>query len=679
MPHRAPARPDSAVRRGSTALLFLAALAASPALAAWQPDGVPLSPMPTFPESYSLRGLLPDGANGAYALWQFRWPLPDFSGDQFRVDVQRVDVLGNRPAPWPAAGANILSYYNNGLSSIDGVIPVAFVPDGSGGAIQAQMSHTPLVEPRWMFQLHHVAANGVAAGFPNFSGSVNGPAVLSAAADGDGAGGVVMAASTKLFVPPPDAPPPGPIVADRIDANGTPLWAPVILAPGANAGVAVAALSDGAGGGFFAWVDLRESGDPDLYVQHVDAAGVIPQDWPSDGVLVCGVAGEPSEPHLVPDGQGGVIVVWRDERTGVSRLYAHRVLDVGVASPAVPADGRQVATGTTGDAFVNVASDGQGGCFVVSAGLDLALTAISRLHRLDDALLPRPGWPAGGIGLNTLSPGHGAVGLVDDGAGGAYVSYRNGFGSAPPQGLYAQHFAADGSLAPGWTVAGYRLSGHGQDSRVVRSGAGAIVAWSDSRPGWHGVYAQRVVTDGPVSTQLALVAATAVRGRVSLHWYAADAAGLAVTLERRGAASDWASLGGAIADGTGHLRYEDTSVEPGTRLAYRAAWFDEGARRVTDEVWVDVPAGHRLALAAPRPNPSTGSVSLVVTLAADAPAVLDLIDLAGRRVASRDLGALGAGSHAVQLEEASGLAPGVYVLRLTQNGETRTTRLLRTP
>jgi hypothetical protein len=54
----------------------------------------------------------------------------------------------------------------------------------------------------------------------------------------------------------------------------------------------------------------------------------------------------------------------------------------------------------------------------------------------------------------------------------------------------------------------------------------------------------------------------------------------------------------------------------------------------------------------------------------DAPAHLELLDIAGRRVASRDVGALGAGTHEVEMSPPrAALASGIYTLRLTRKGE----------
>lgn len=76
------------------------------------------------------------------------------------------------------------------------------------------------------------------------------------------------------------------------------------------------------------------------------------------------------------------------------------------------------------------------------------------------------------------------------------------------------------------------------------------------------------------------------------------------------------------------------------------------------------------------PNPSRGAVTVALSLpAGGAGATLDWVDLAGRRVASRQLGALGAGTHGIALSAGRALAPGMYLLRLSRSGETSTRKL----
>jgi hypothetical protein len=81
------------------------------------------------------------------------------------------------------------------------------------------------------------------------------------------------------------------------------------------------------------------------------------------------------------------------------------------------------------------------------------------------------------------------------------------------------------------------------------------------------------------------------------------------------------------------------------------------------------PPSPALALRGVTPNPSRGAMRVELSLTDGRPASLELVDLAGRRVASRQLGPLGAGVHSVELRET--LPTGVYFVRLAQGGRTR--------
>ena len=78
------------------------------------------------------------------------------------------------------------------------------------------------------------------------------------------------------------------------------------------------------------------------------------------------------------------------------------------------------------------------------------------------------------------------------------------------------------------------------------------------------------------------------------------------------------------------------------------------------------PDGVVLRLSGFRPNPARERISVAFSLPTREPAVLEIFDLAGRRVLRRDVGWLGAGSHVLPLGSAFRPAPGVYAIRLAQ-------------
>lgn len=82
-----------------------------------------------------------------------------------------------------------------------------------------------------------------------------------------------------------------------------------------------------------------------------------------------------------------------------------------------------------------------------------------------------------------------------------------------------------------------------------------------------------------------------------------------------------------------------------------------------------------LALEGPRPNPARpGRLVIAFVLASDAPATLELTDLAGRRRVVKAVGALGPGRHTIDLAAGNRFAPGIYFLKLTQGTGTRVAR-----
>jgi hypothetical protein len=81
-----------------------------------------------------------------------------------------------------------------------------------------------------------------------------------------------------------------------------------------------------------------------------------------------------------------------------------------------------------------------------------------------------------------------------------------------------------------------------------------------------------------------------------------------------------------------------------------------------------------LSLEEIRPNPSLSHSVVTFRLADAHPARLELVDVAGRLITRREVGALGPGPHSVEMKW-GGVTPGVYWLRLMQNDREAARRL----
>jgi hypothetical protein len=81
-----------------------------------------------------------------------------------------------------------------------------------------------------------------------------------------------------------------------------------------------------------------------------------------------------------------------------------------------------------------------------------------------------------------------------------------------------------------------------------------------------------------------------------------------------------------------------------------------------------------LAVRAPSSTPAPrGGLVVSVSLPSDSPARLELIDVAGRRIASHEVGGLGPGTHELKLMEPA-ITSGVYLLRLSQSDRAATAK-----
>jgi len=249
---------------------------------------------------------------------------------------------------------------------------------------------------------------------------------------------------------------------------------------------------------------------------------------------------------------------------------------------------------------------------------------------------------------------------------------RSGDGGA----TWAQLGAASDTLS-NWTACnsyiapnqGDYLALHATDTKLA-------VCWSDARGGTPDTYVS-VWPTAVVSRTVTLVAAAAAPGEVRLEWLASPAAGYRAGLQRTIAgANAWAVLDSLDADGAGRVTYTDTAVEPGTTYTYRLGSLEGSAEVFRGEVTVLVPSGLALALRGVQPNPTDGaSATLSFTLPYAESAEVEVFDLTGRLVESRRLEGYAAASHVVPFPLWPSARSGVYLVRLTQRGQSSTSRV----
>lgn len=281
------------------------------------------------------------------------------------------------------------------------------------------------------------------------------------------------------------------IYAQRISAAGVPQWTPdgVAISIAANDQYTPELISDGSGGAIIAWSDRRNGTDLDIYVQHVDAAGVPA--WTAQGVAITALTGNQTGPVLVSDGSGGAILTWSDYRSGTEYdIFAQRVS--GAGAPQWGLNGVPVSTASNSQNTPIIVPDGLGGAIIAwpdyRNGPDQDIYA----QRVNGAGVSQ--WTANGVAVTVAAGGQFFPTMAPDGNGGAIVTWGDSR-SGVDLDIYAQRISAAG--VPQWTTDGVAISTAVVDQyapKIASDGAGgAIVAWPDYRGGTDfDIYAQRV-------------------------------------------------------------------------------------------------------------------------------------------------------------------------------------------
>ncbi len=301
----------------------------------WSKNGVAVSTAASY-QTYPSAA--PDGSGGLLAAWQ------DLRNGNYDVYAQRVSPI--QAMLWRPDGAVV-------CSTTAGTYFPQIAPDGSGGAIVVWENLVPAgTSDIYAQRLNSSGSQTWAAAGVSVCSAANHqqePQIIS-----DGASGGIVA-WTDLRGATVD------VYAQRVDANGTPLWTPngVVVSGAASAQNYPRVVPDGAGGAVICWKDSR-SGNYDIYAQRLNSVGAA--QWTANGVVVCAEAGQQQLPALLSDGAGGVIVCWEDYRSGSADIYAQRLNSSGQAQWA--GGGRIVCAAADAQSGPSIVTDGNSGAII---------------------------------------------------------------------------------------------------------------------------------------------------------------------------------------------------------------------------------------------------------------------------------------------------------------------------
>jgi hypothetical protein len=255
-------------------------------------------------------------------------------------------------------------------------------------------------------------------------------------------------------------------------------------------------ISDMNGGTIIVWEDER-SGTSDIYAQRLNEHGI--KQWTATGVPICTAVGNQTEPKIISDNAGGAIIVWPDVRSFWRHdVYAQRI--DGNGNVLWNPDGNAVATGDSTQWEPTITTDGANGAIIAwmdkTYDIDYDVYA-QRMDANGNAV-----WTANGIPIKNSAAEQAGVDITTDMNGGAYICWGDYVDAPWYTDLFAQRVDANGNLL--WNIngeiicdaTGYQTFGMARSD----SAGGAYFTWSDSRfaAGQYDVFIQRVTPAGTI-------------------------------------------------------------------------------------------------------------------------------------------------------------------------------------
>ena len=221
-------------------------------------------------------------------------------------------------------------------------------------------------------------------------------------------------------------------------------------------------------------------------------AAPLHADWVKDGAGICISPTSQYYPQIVSDGEGGAIIALYASGTGqyhyVQRVDAHGVQLWGP-------NGVQLCPSSSYNYIpITMVQDGAGGAIIAWRDGHIPEGIYAQRVNGNGAIL----WNAAGVAVCTAAYYQQNPQMAPDGSGGAYIVWqdeRNGNVD-----IYAQRLDASGNAL--WTADGEAIcvaTGSQEKPQIDADAFGAYIAWKDNRSGNYDIYVQRIAPGGTVS------------------------------------------------------------------------------------------------------------------------------------------------------------------------------------
>jgi|GEM_PF-940572 len=351
-----------------------------------------------------------DGRGGAIVVFGV-WSWVTFDD----IYAQRLDSLGN--IMWGIGGVPVCT-----ADSAERQYTV--ISDGADGGIFAWQDTRHVSIKEGDIYAQRVDSAG------NLMWTINGVPVCTLASNTiypmavtDDSGGVIIAWSdsrnglTDIY-------------AQRLNADGFAMWSSNGIPIASEVDYqSISSITKGSqGGAIIVWNDKR-SGDWDIYAQKVDGSGNTL--WQNNGIPVCIFDSIQGGGQSVSDNNGGAIISWVDCRNGNYDIYIQKINSNGVKvwdSTGIP-----ICIADSAQWREVLIFDGSGGAIIAwvdkrNYGASPQNWDIYGQH-IDSSGTAR--WEINGMPICTAPGDQNGCSIVPDGAGGAIIKWRNGYGSIP--------------------------------------------------------------------------------------------------------------------------------------------------------------------------------------------------------------------------------------------------------
>ncbi len=650
------------------------------------------------PQSQQNPRIVSDFAGGAIIAWE------DNRHGTFDFYAQRINASG--VVQWTANGRPMFvdAYYQDGL---------AMVANGFGGAMLVWLDY-------------QFADTRVVGARVNSSGVVlDAPALVVCSAPGnkyeatitsDGSNGAIVAwVDNRSGVG-------GHVYAQRIASSGF-LWWDADGIPVATVSYTsyLDIVADGAGGAIVSWSDFRNGVDNDIYAQRLIAYGDV--HWPTNGVALGMAPGNQLASTVIPDGTGGAIVAWMDQRTGTvfPDIYANRVNGSGATMWAFGGIPLSTAVATQRDPVA--VSDGAEGAIVVwedyrgGGNSNLYAQRIEkrgywgRPEPLVETANDVPGDQGGKVAVNWIASGQDAYDLqvvshysvwratdVEPAVAAAMVSSAEEVGPDFQGAAFRRDVDAAGDEYY-WEWVGnqaaiysprYSFSASTRSDSTSQSSADhyfQVLAhtWNNFVSWTSNVVSGRSVDNLAPAPPFFLIAQR-VGADVHLRWNRVRVPDMKNYRVYRAASPGVTPITpNFIAMGSDTVLVDENV--PTTSLYYIVTANDVHGNQslASNELSAatgigDAPALTALTVMQNHPNPFTGSTDLQIGLPRESDVSIEVFDVAGRRVRTQSMSRQSAGWNRIAFDGRSDagrpLASGVYFYRVTANGSTVTRKMV---